>query len=60
MAVRQLSRRVTVSLNGAPLWCISNHGVNTFRVVVADIFTEESAQVVLVEYDHVIGDLSLA
>ena len=32
-----------LSLNGAPLWCISNHGVNTFRVVIADIVAEESA-----------------
>ncbi len=55
-----LCARRRSSFNGTPLRCISNHSVNTLRIVVGDIVAEESAQVVLIEYDHVIDDLSLA
>jgi len=48
------------SFNGTPLRCISNDRVNTLRIVVADIVTEEPAQVILIEHEHVIDDLSLA
>lgn len=48
------------SFNGTPLRYISNDRVNTLRIVVADIVTEESAQVILIEHEHVIDDLSLA
>ena len=34
--------------------------MNTFRIVVADIFTEESPQVLLIEHDHVVDEFSLA
>jgi hypothetical protein len=34
--------------------------VNTFGVVVADVFTEESAQVILIKHDDVIDDVSFA
>jgi hypothetical protein len=34
--------------------------VNTLRIVIADIVAEESAQVVLIEYNHVIEDFAPA
>ena len=47
LCVRRWSR-----LNGALLRRISNHSVNTLRVVVGDIVAEQSAQMVLIEYNH--------
>ena len=47
-------------LNGAMLRRVLQACMNTLRVLVADILVEESAQVILIEHDHVIDDLSLA
>ena len=52
--------RRRTSSNGAPLRCIANHSVNTLRIVVVDIVAADSAQVALIQYDHVIGGFSLA
>ena len=48
------------SFDGTPLRCISNHSVNTLRIVIGDIVAEESTQVALIEYNHVIEDLAQA
>ena len=48
------------NFNGATLRRISEYSVNTLRVVVTDIVAEESAQVLLIEHNHVIDDFSLA
>ncbi len=48
------------SLKGTTIRRISEHRVNTLCVVVPEIVSKESAQMMLIEHDDVIDDFSLA
>ncbi len=45
---------------GTTIRRILKHRVNTFRVVVGDVVSKESAQMILIEHNDVVDDLSLA